>query len=1089
MTNKSQGTDEVVELDRLETIFHAACECEPDKVSSYLDTACGGDDLLRERVESLLRSSQWATDFIETPPAALATWAVKSDAINSPIGRTIGHYTVIELIGRGGMGEAYLAVDTKGGRKAVLKLLPAHFTASAARVRRFQQEARAVIALNHPNVVTIYEIGEEDSTYYIASELIEGETLRQRLGRGQVQLEEVIEIAAQVASALAAAHKAGVVHRDIKPENIMVRDDGYVKVLDFGIAKLTQPDVVEVLPNEHRIADAQTIFGSTIGTLRYMSPEQVRGEPVDERTDIWSLGVVLYEMAAGIAPFSGNTAEKISRAIGQTAPAALPAGSARLTPEFQHMILKALEKDRAHRYLNMSQMLESLKHLRRKVELEAQDFNKWRLPAALAGAALILAAAIFLLTHHKTDEAPAMRELKSIAVLPFESGNGKKAERYFVEGIGDELVNQLSRIAELKVISGSSTQRYQASNRNLDVIGQQLGVVYLVEGSLQKSGEQMQLEVQLNNVSTHSRLWAEKYLRSRDDIFAVESDIVSKVADNLHITLSQSNRKILAAPATRTAEAHELYLQGRYLSTRSDEQNLKRAIDCFQQAIDKDPNYALGYAGLAEVYIMLPDWGTETPTQHYYGLARTAAEKAVACDPTLPEAHIALALAVRHEDRDFARAEQELEHAIELSPSSATAHYYLGYVVYTPQGDFEHALPEIKCAAELDPLNAITQANYATCYLLARHYLEAIAQSQKSLELEPHCFPALNTLGMALLLNGRTDEGIETFKRAYGIGDCYHSLASLAYAYARKGDRVEALQALGQLENLENQGTRAWPLGHAMIHAALGNKDRAMQWLERGATKNDSTVTNNIKVLPMLDPLRGDARFERLLTELIPPPRKKSDSQAVAVLPSARETGAAFREHQPPTYGVNLLVNGGAEDGPASVIAASVPVPGWRTTGGFTVVPYGAPEGYPTVTEASLNGMKQFFTGGRDAVSTAIQEIAVSSNANDIDAGKVICDISAWLGGYFDQDDEATLTVEFRNDAASNLKSVVLGPVTALERAKQTGLKFRNSSVSVPAKTRRICVKLVLTRKPGAGSCNGGYADNLSVILHRAAGS
>jgi hypothetical protein len=259
-----------------------------------------------------------------------------------------------------------------------------------------------------------------------------------------------------------------------------------------------------------------------------------------------------------------------------------------------------------------------------------------------------------------------------------------------------------------------------------------------------------------------------------------------------------------------------------------------------------------------------------------------------------------------------------------------------------------------------------------------------------------------------------------------------------------------------------------------------------MQWLERGATENDSSVTNNLKVLPMLDPLHGDARFERLLTKLVPPPHIKSDSQTVAVLASALEAGAAFRRLQSPAYGVNLLVNGGAEDGPASVMAASVPVPGWRTSGGFTVVPYGAPEGYPTVSEAPPNGMKRFFTGGRDAVSTAIQEIEVSNNASDIDAGKVICDISAWLGGYFDQDDQATLSIEFRNNAAMSLKTVLLGPVTALERAERTGLKFRKSSVSIPAQTRRIQVELVLTRKPGAGSCNDGYADNLSVILRRA---
>jgi Flp pilus assembly protein TadD len=497
----------------------------------------------------------------------------------------------------------------------------------------------------------------------------------------------------------------------------------------------------------------------------------------------------------------------------------------------------------------------------------------------------------------------------------------------------------------------------------------------------------------------------------------------------------------------------------------------------------------LAYASLAEAYVMLPNWGNETASQHYYALARTAAAKAVACDPALPEAHIALALAVRHEDRDFARAEQELERAIELSPSSATAHYYLGYVVYTPQGDFERALPEVRCAAELDPVSAIAQANYASCYLLARHYREAIAQSQKTLELEPDFPPALDSLGMAFLLNGQTDEGIKAFKRAYSIGDHYQPIASLAYAYARKGDRARALQLLGQLEDLEKHGTRAWPLVHAMIYAALADKDQAMQWLKRGAIENDGALTNNIKVLPMLDPLRGDARFERLLSELVPPPRANSDNQTVAVSPLARGTGDASRERQPMTYGVNLLVNGGAEEGPASVVAALVPVPGWRTTNEFTVVPYGAPQGYPTGNEAPVNGMKHFFTGGRDAVSSAIQEIEVSSNASDIDAGEVICDISAWLGGYFDQDDDATLTVEFRNKAAGNLKTVTLGPVTALERAKQTGLKFRNRSMSVPAQTRRIHVELVLTRKPGAGSCNDGYADNLSVILRRAGGS
>lgn len=1077
-------------LQELEAIFHAARECDPARLDAYLNTACGADYRLRRRVEALLGSYQQATDFIEQPPAALAAWAVESDTINSPLGRTLGHYKIVKLISRGGMGEAYLAVDTKGGRNAVLKLLPARFTTSAVRVGRFQQEARAVIALNHPNIITIYEIGEEDSTYYIASELIEGETLRQRLERGQMRVDEIIEIGAQVASALAAAHKAGVVHRDVKPENIMLRDDGYVKVLDFGIAKLAQAVGFGGSPNERITAGAQTTFGSTVGTLRYMSPEQVRGEPVDERTDVWSLGVVLYEMATGHAPFTGHTSAEISRAIEQAPLPRSPIEWPKLSPEFRQIILKALQKDRAHRYANMGRLLESLRQLRRQEESKTLTSNKWGLTMALAATLLIVGASIFLLAPSDKDGGLAIPELKSIAVLPFQSRNANKDDEYFAEGIGDELHNQLSRVANLKVISSGSGERYQASDRNLDAIGQQLGVRYLLEGSLQRSGGEMQLEVRLDDLSSHSLLWTQEYHRSRDSIFASESDIVSKIVATLHIKLKQDNRSGLGVPATRSSVAHQLYFQGRYFLASGEAQDLKKALDCFQRAIGKDPNYASAYARLAEVYVMLADAGSEMPGQPYYLLARTAAEKAVACDATLPEGHVALALAVRHQERDFARAERELERAVELSPSSAAAHYYLGCLVYASQGDFEHALPEMRCAAELEPVNPIIQANYATSYFLARHYLEAIAQSQKTLNLEPGFRPALDSLGIALLFNGQMDEGILALEQAYGSGNHNQSLASLAYAYARKGDRAQALQLLGQLESSEKQGIRCRPLGHAMVYLALGDKDKAMQWLERGVSENDSDLANNIKVLPMLDPLRGDARFERLLIALVPPlPRANSDSEGLAELPLTHETNAASRKRPGVIYGVNLLANGGAEEGAASVLAAAVRVPDWRITNGFTVVPYGAPQGYPTANEAPPNGMRHFFTGGRDAVSSGTQEIEVSSNASDIDAGKVSCDISAWLGGYFDQDDDAILTVEFRNSDARSLRSAVLGPVTALERAKQTGLKFRNRSVSVPAQTRSIHVELVFTRKPGAGSCNDGYADSLSVVLHRVADS
>ena len=770
-------TDRLIELQKIETIFHSALECEPAGLSAFLDTACGGDKSLRAKVEALLKSYHQATDFIETPPGALAATVIEGEEpkTTSLIGRTIGHYKIIELLGSGGMGEVYLAADTRAERKAVVKLLPARFTADSARIRRFQQEARAVVALNHPNIVTIYEIGEEEGTHYIISELIEGETLQQHLRHGPMAIEEVIEVAIQVASALAAAHKAGVVHRDIKPANIMLREDGYVKVLDFGIAKLAQGEPAAGLPNEQQLIATQTTFGSIMGTLGYMSPEQVRCEAVDERTDIWSFAVVLYEMVTGVAPFSGKTAEEISKALQEVTPAPA-AGPADLVPaELQQIISRALEKSRERRFAHIGEMLESLKRLRQKADLPRESGGKNWLASPRRAAAMValifvaVSIAVFTLSHSRAlrlgTSAP-----KSIAVLPLDDRGASESDRYLADGIQHELISQLSRIENVKVISQGSAQRYQHGKRNLVEIAKQLDVTYLLEGSVERTGKEIRLETHLSNVPAQAQLWTATYNRPLTDIFAVESEITTNVAGTLKIRVGDDDAHAFAATPTQSSEAHELYLRGHYLSEKRDEQDVKKAIDFYEHAIEKDPTYALAYAGLAEAYIFLTIWGNETPIQQCYAIAKTAAQKSIAIDATLPEAHIALALAMVHQARDYSRAQEELERAIELAPNSASAHYFLGYLVFAAEGDLDHAIPEMKRAVELDPLSPIVNANFGLCYLLAHRYPEGLAQLQKTVKSDPTVFFVYDGLGWASRLTAAWMRRLKHGNTAIALG-------------------------------------------------------------------------------------------------------------------------------------------------------------------------------------------------------------------------------------------------------------------------------------------------------------------------------
>src|SRR6266480_3798775 len=535
---------------RITDIYHATIARPPEERASFLGEECHGDESLRKQVEAMVKSHEQSGDFIESPAFAVAPELLIDEPAGDLIGQSIGHYRIESLLGVGGMGEVYLARDEQLGRKVALKLLPEHMTANETQLSRFKTEARTASALNHPNILTVHEIGAEGNRHFIATEFIEGMTLRASLARGRMNLQDALEIAVQVASALAAAHEAGVVHRDIKPENIMLRPDGYVKVLDFGIAKLTEQrpasDHYEVAPT----AALLTRPGLVLGTGHYMSPEQTRGQKVDARSDIWSLGVVIYEMVGGIPPFRGETPSDCIASILKTEPPPLSGVLSDVPLKLESILQKALRKNSDERYQTIKEMLADLRILKGELEAESplpqtkaraesivSKIKGHKRGVLLSLAAAILAATVFAYSFFFVAPGPSPNE-KSIAVLPFENLSEDKSNAYFADGIQDEILTRLSKIADLKVISRTSTQRYKNTSQNLSEIANQLGVANLLEGSVQKTNDQVRVNVQLINATTDGHLWAEIYDRKLTDIFKVETDIAKTIAETLQAKLT-----------------------------------------------------------------------------------------------------------------------------------------------------------------------------------------------------------------------------------------------------------------------------------------------------------------------------------------------------------------------------------------------------------------------------------------------------------------------------------------------------------------------------------------------------------------------
>lgn len=857
----------------LKRLFHASLELRPEERADYLRTASRGDAGLWQEATELLEAHERVGDFIAAPALAslwpdevrAADWLCEEPAATT--GQRVGRYEILRELGRGGMGEVYLAEDIRLGRKVALKLLPARFWGDQDRQQSFEQEARAASALNHPNILTIYEIGEADGRVFIATEYVDGQTLRQHMAGARMTPHDALDIAVQAASALAAAHAAGIVHRDVKPENIMVRQDGYVKVLDFGIAKLTRRAVPAV-----GVAAGSEMPGNigpaVFGTVTYMSPERLRGEEGDALTDVWSLGVVLHEMIAGRRPFEGAISHDVIANVLTKEPEP-PVRWRGIPAELEQVVQRCLECDGQKRYQSAGDLLVDLKNIKREIDtgvsrgaprgkMRLSNLTRPQSTLAVGGFAVIAMTAIvytlLLLGREPTNPPPG---IKSVAVLPFVSlDSGEDGEALGLK-LTDALIQRLGRLRQIIVRQTRAVQRYEGRTPDPLAAGREQGVDAVLDGSLQRTGEGLRVRVRLLRTSDGRQLWSGTFDESSTDPLVLQDALAEQTARALVPQLTGAERQLVAKRDTENVEANRLYTEGRYYWNKRNVEGIRKSLHLFQHAISLDPEYARAYAGLADSYITLSDYNL-LPASEAYPKAREAAQKALEIDDTLGEAHTALAMIKASYDWDWSGADQAFRQAIERNPHYATAHQWYAEFL-SGMGRHEEALEQIHQAQQLDPLSPIIQSIEAFILNYARDYDRAIAQCQRVISREPNFGEVYAYLGMAYERKGMFREAM----------DAYQQYSTLTGYNTREAAAIRASPVLDARDFWRKMIELAKPPTGSKFDAAqgwaqLGENDQALALLEQVRAERNYHIMY-LKVHPSLDPLRADPRFQELL--------------------------------------------------------------------------------------------------------------------------------------------------------------------------------------------------------------------------------
>ncbi len=852
---------------KIEEIFNRSAVLPPAERQQSIKDLCKDDAELCREVTLLIENDGAENSFLNEPVFSLGAEILENDSFDLLKKEDFADYKLKKLLGRGGMGAVFLAEDTRLERLVAVKVLPPVVAEKTEAVSRFQREARAASGVAHQNIAHIYEFSQANGRYFLAMEYVRGRTLRELIKENLINETRAVDFALQIAAALQAAHKSGIVHRDIKPENSIVSEDNLVKVLDFGLAKLT-----DAAAEFNRAESLDTIPGMIVGTTAYMSPEQVRGQHLDGRADVWSLGVVLYEMLAGVRPFQGDTPSDLQAAILRDVFPPL-SSSVKSHKDFFALIKKCLEKDRLKRFQTASDFIAEAKAIQRKLTENAPPqtwaARDWILKAALP---LVLIVGVVLGASNYAERfslqrqpnqnaallAPVSQPIESLAVLPFENAAGDATLNFLSEGLAEDLTRSLGSLNQFRVVSYSSARKLKGE-RNLEIIKNKLRVGSVLRGRIERESERLFVVVELLDLNDGAILWTDKSSAAATDLLKIRNALTTVIADKFQTPTGQERQMILTDYGTRSNAAYLKYLEGKYAPDRATEAGTRRAAGTLKQAVELDPSYTLARVALADAYNLLGTWFGVEP-DFYQPLAKQTVERALAIDENLSEAHTTLAKIHMDYDRDFAATEREFRRAIELNPNNALAHHWFGEVYLSAMGRLDESLRELEIARELSPLSSNILTGLAWTLIGKREYERAIELCDEAIVLDSEDSGIYSYKSLALMKLERYDEALATIRQGYELDES--GLLEMGAIYGASGQTEKAREVLKRLK-----AESVSPYNLAVVHAAIGEKDVAFELLEKQAAMNSVDLLS-MKIDPLLDTLRDDARFTKIERKL-----------------------------------------------------------------------------------------------------------------------------------------------------------------------------------------------------------------------------